>query len=249
MGSWSQALKTVQVTDLNKRDVAWEVIPYPCVGLYMFIRFDITLHDEYAEVVQRLSSGNESLLDLGCGLGQDLRALTADGVPSEKLVAIDIHGDLWPIGMDLFRDQDRFKAQFIEANILDEVDKYRHLGGQMDMIFIADMLHMFQWDQQVVLAKECLQLLKQKPGSLIFGRNAGTIGEPRWVDVKVGKAYRHNASSIQKMWNEAASKAGVQIETKAQDLPQVLAEGQLKAWLDGLRQDPLIRSIFSVRLV
>jgi hypothetical protein len=44
----------------------------------------ISLSPDYPAVLQRLKSGNENFLDLGCCFGQELRKVAADGVVQKK---------------------------------------------------------------------------------------------------------------------------------------------------------------------
>src|SRR6266498_1279326 len=47
------------------RDIAWDVWPYPCIGLFRFM--DLAMHrlPIYPTVIERLKAG-EVFLDLGC---------------------------------------------------------------------------------------------------------------------------------------------------------------------------------------
>lgn len=50
--------------------------PYPCIGSFRFLDLGISQSPVYFEVLQRLKSG-EKLLDVGCGVGQELRQLVS----------------------------------------------------------------------------------------------------------------------------------------------------------------------------
>src|ERR1700761_7097685 len=65
------------------RDRAWELFPYPCMGLFSFLKMHISKNPAYSTVLKRLLAKKDetTLVDLGCGLGQELRTLVAAGVP------------------------------------------------------------------------------------------------------------------------------------------------------------------------
>jgi 2-polyprenyl-3-methyl-5-hydroxy-6-metoxy-1,4-benzoquinol methylase len=56
----------------SQRDKAWSIYPYNCIGRWMFLRLRMSQHPLYSEVQRKVRDG-ASLLDIGCGLGQDLR--------------------------------------------------------------------------------------------------------------------------------------------------------------------------------
>lgn len=96
----------------------------------------------YPEILKRVQSG-ETLMDVGCFLGHDLPRLVYDGAPSDKIYAVDIVSH-WDVGYNLFRDRDRFSAQFIEADIVSGSEALAPLRGQVDIITITQVIH--QWD-------------------------------------------------------------------------------------------------------
>ncbi|KXH66531.1 hypothetical protein CSAL01_10613 [Colletotrichum salicis] len=56
------------------RKKAWNDCPYPCIGLWLFLKLQLRNNKEFDEAVQRTQQG-EKLLDFGCAIGQDLRSL------------------------------------------------------------------------------------------------------------------------------------------------------------------------------
>jgi hypothetical protein len=61
----------------KQRDQAWRTLPYPSIGQFDFLEFGLSHIRVYKEIVQRLKDDNEHLLDVGCGLGQDIRQLVS----------------------------------------------------------------------------------------------------------------------------------------------------------------------------
>lgn len=93
------------------RNQAFAIRAYPCTGLGAWLVPYLAQSPAYSEIVQRVKNG-ETLLDIGCFLGSDLRRLVFDGkdaVLSESLIGMDIVSH-WDVGFDLFRDRETFRA-------------------------------------------------------------------------------------------------------------------------------------------
>lgn len=118
-----------------QRDQAWAIEPYPCIGGFAFLLLSLMRHPQYAAVLERLKYPQtpnnasddyrqESLLDLGCCMRQDLRKLAFDGVPVTSLHGADLRPDLMAVGFDLFRGRNRWSQlpdAFFELDVLDPV--------------------------------------------------------------------------------------------------------------------------------
>ncbi|EKG15214.1 hypothetical protein MPH_07548 [Macrophomina phaseolina MS6] len=57
------------------RDEAWHVAPFPCVGSFLFAELALPTFPGYGGLVERLRDG-ERYLEIGCGLGQDVRKVS-----------------------------------------------------------------------------------------------------------------------------------------------------------------------------
>jgi hypothetical protein len=88
-------------------------------------------------------------------MGDDLRQLAYDHAPSDKMYDIDIVNH-WDVGFNMYREEGRFKAEFIEADIMD-IDtnpQLAALAGKIDIISISAVLHQWQWDAHLECAKQ-----------------------------------------------------------------------------------------------
>lgn len=56
------------------RKKAFEIFPYPCIGMYRFLDLGILQSGVYEEIVTRVKNGKK-FLDLGCCFGQEIRQL------------------------------------------------------------------------------------------------------------------------------------------------------------------------------
>lgn len=140
-----------------------------------------------------------------------------DGVPSENLYASDLRQDFYDIGYDLFNDHETLKAEFIVADIFDDnSDLVKNLTKKIDIVNAASFFHLFNWDQQVLVAKRVVGLLNDKPGSLLIGRQVGRVDPPPPDDKEAaGKHYRHDVATWKKLWEQVGAETGTEWEVEA----------------------------------
>ncbi|KAK4870750.1 hypothetical protein LT330_005098 [Penicillium expansum] len=187
------------------RDKAWQVShshPYPCIGLFRFLNFSISLSPIYTQVVDRVREG-QTLLDLGCCFGQDLRKISFDaGLSSAtNLIGADIKGDFIQLGYELFRDEDSFSAQFVTGSIFDE-DFLADRRGSVDLIHLGNFLHLFGFEEQRAIVARLEKLLTPRAGSIVFGRNiSAEQGGPFFMESLGWNMYRHSDQTIKDLWN------------------------------------------------
>lgn len=163
------------------------------------------------------------LLDIGTFLGTDLRRLVFDGAPSDKIYAVDIVSH-WDVGFDLFCDRDKFKAKFVEADLMtlpDGNEELKNLKGRVDVINISAVFHQWDWDTQIEAAKKVVAFSKPpgndlNSGTLVVGYQIGHLQGDATVNpyTKV-KQYRHDPTTFAKMWDLVGEQTGTKWETKA----------------------------------
>lgn len=195
------------------RDLAWDIRAYPCTGVGAWLVPQLCRNPVYPDILKRVQAG-ETLMDVGCFVGHDLRRLVYDGAPSDKLYAVDIISH-WDVGYEMFRDRGRFEAHFIEADIVSQSGKLTQLKGQIDIISITQVIHQWDWDGQINCCKQLTGFTKG-PGSMIVGNQ---IGNPKAQEVTlkslVVPMYRHNPESFAKLWDQVGSETGTKWETQA----------------------------------
>jgi len=164
----------------------------------------------YPLILERLKSGNENFLDLGCCFGQELRKLVADGAHSENLYGSDLRPEFFDLGYKLFRDKESLNSTFIAADIFDESSALSSLDGNIDIIYAGSFLHLFGYDDQVKVCKRIVKLLRDKKGSLLLGRQVGDVVASETVHNtnKNLNMFRHNSESFKKMWEEVGEATG-----------------------------------------
>jgi hypothetical protein len=118
--------------------------------------------------------------------------------------------EFFDLGYKLFRDASTLQAKFLAADIWDPSSPLAELEGKVDIIYIASFLHLFNYEKQVAVCKRIVGLLREKKGSVVFGRKAGHLeaGEKVHLTNQRQKMFRHNEESFKKMWLEVGEATG-----------------------------------------
>ncbi|KAI1175441.1 hypothetical protein F4777DRAFT_598503 [Nemania sp. FL0916] len=180
------------------------VLIYPCIECFQFLDFPACISPAYPEVIERVKAG-ELLLDLGCGLDQDVCKLIYDRGPAEKLVDADSGSAFHSLGYELFEDQDTLKACLITSDVF--ADKFlEEFRGKVDIVFMGSFLHLFTFDQQTIIMKQVFRLLRHKPGSKIFGRHMAIseAGGAFKTNAIGWSLYYHSPDTLQKLLDGAS---------------------------------------------
>lgn len=206
------------------RDEAWSIFPYPCIGQFRFLEPSFAALGEtyFGEVVQRLRDG-QALLDMACCFGQTVRELVAGGAPAENTYGCDLRPEFIDLGYKLFRDQDKLQTKFLVADIFDPESALKEVKGQVDIIFAGSFFHLWGYKQQLEVSKAVAQLLRAKPGSMILGRQIGSIDAEERVNAtgnsyeqnELGTMYRHNIDSFKQLWKEIGDELGISFTVEA----------------------------------
>jgi len=116
----------------------------------------------YPTILERLKTGEQNFLDLGCCFGQELRKLVADGAPPENLYGADLNPEFFDLGYKLFRDKDTLTSKFIAADIFDPGSELHELDGKIDILYAGSFLHLFSYEGQINACKAIVKLLRDK---------------------------------------------------------------------------------------
>ena len=169
----------------QKREKAWAVFPYGCVGAFWFLNLDYEIHDaQFQQVVAcLLRSSTDTFLDVGCCFGSTIRYLADRGVPSERLYGTDLQQGFLDLGGELFGDGEgegasESKATFIAGDMVSDEEledgKFEALQGKVDVVYASLFFHLFERGEQVKAAKRMVGFLrKDNPDVVVFGRNMG----------------------------------------------------------------------------
>ena len=135
---------------LAVRAEAWKVHRYPCIGMFLFLdtRQGImacpgNAFEEAVALLKSLEQQEPLYLDIGCGLGQDLRLLRHAGVPGDRLFGTDLLPGLIKAGYHLFRDADDDSTgnTILSASFLVPHDIFTSLDGGDNGGDVQDSAH------------------------------------------------------------------------------------------------------------
>ncbi|KAF9059547.1 hypothetical protein BDP27DRAFT_1273795 [Rhodocollybia butyracea] len=192
---------------------------------------------------------NALLLDLGCCFGNDVRKAIDDGFPPQNVVASDLRAEYWKFGHDLFKSTpSTFPVIFIPGDVLDpsfisiqaplqttsatsiplqsilqsELGTLKSLDplrGHLSAIHTSAFFHLFNREEQLLIAKKLASLLSPLPGSIIFGSHLGFSEPHEEVENGTGiSLFGHSLESWKKMWEEEVFTNGITIHVDA-DMP------------------------------
>ena len=185
-----------------------------------------------------------TFLDLGTGLGQDLRKLRYDGVPINTLYGCDVIPEYERLGHRLFRDAARFTSDhFIRGDVFsdDPGDGLYRTRGTWSVVSIIMFCHNFERVEQELICERILCLLLiPRPGSVVIGAQAGTT---RPGDVRLQRSYcepgevrhvfRHSKRTLIDLWQRVADRVGVKVQIWADwDRREIVERKQ------GVKADP-----------
>lgn len=201
------------VTYVSQRDQAWAIRSYPCTGLGVWLVPFISRSPAYPNILHRLRDGAR-MIDIGCFLGSDLRCLAFDGAPTANMYGVDIVSH-WDTGFALYRDQDSFKARFIETDMLSENHPHLEaLQGTADIVSISAVLHQWDWDNQIIGAKRIAALTR--PGALVIGYQIGNIDGKVVMNKSLQlPQWRHDSNSFSKLWQQVGVETSTAWKTEA----------------------------------
>lgn len=181
----------------------------------MFLDLHMSQHPLYPDILSRLNSTPTTrLLDVGCGLGQDIRKLVFDGVPADKIYAVELKGGLITAGHDLFMDGGQKGITFLQGDAVnDDMKQWMkalNVENGFEIIHTGALFHLFTWETQLTIAKNLVGLVHGRDNAVIFGWTfAAQESGLRCVGPnEEGKVYGHNEESARRLWEEVGEVTG-----------------------------------------
>lgn len=206
------------------RDLAWDIRAFPYSGLGVFLVPFVNKTTAYSKILDTINNDGW-FMDVGCGIGMDLRKLVLDGAPSNRLIGIDIVSQ-WHVGYELFCDRDTFQGKYVEADLLDlsTIGSLQNLKGEVDVIQVSGVMHQWEWHDQVAA---CLQLVSfSKVDTIVFGYQIGSAVAEN-IDFHGAIMYRQSPDSFDRLWKEV----GVRTKTTWTVQAQLIGWKDI-GWLD-----------------
>ncbi|KAF8586105.1 hypothetical protein K439DRAFT_1341562 [Ramaria rubella] len=241
---------------LETQRLAYAVVPYPCIRLFSFLRFNATRCTAYQQALMLGKRRPDAIfLDVGAGFGNDVRKLIADGYPTDNIVATDLHQGLWNAGHDLFKSNAKMlPVTFVPGDIFEltaaiekappsnrpELVSLRSLvplKGHISVIYAAHFFHLFNEHRGKELAERFAHLLSHEAGSVIFGLH---LGAPEAIlqTTPAGTMFCHSPTTWKSMWRSVFPSESVKVEAEVvkghQNMAKAYAgsiEDPTKIWL------------------
>jgi len=171
------------------------------------------------------SSPPNLLLDIGPGLGQDIRKLIYDGVATTSIVGLELDPGLLEIGFDLFQDRQTLNVPFVIGDLLvfgskstdtnldnatnNDSSTTPDLRRKFTIINASSLLHLFPLPLQHRLVQAMIELLLPQPGSRILGWQLGNPTPMDYFDMtNFTLQYRHDKDSFREFWADIGRDTG-----------------------------------------
>lgn len=205
------------------RDEAFAVYHYACIGQMRFLSFNLSHMPFYPKVLSALHESDAGgFLDIGCCFGQEIRWLANEGIPHKQLYGCDLEKVFIDLGYKLFLDENKLGAKFIVGDIAQADEAIytasplvQELSGKMQVIFASSLLHMWDYEEQLLVVKRLVDICLDQPGVMITGRQLGSHLGGRYPMTGMSrdenaKNYRHNEQTIRGLWHEIGEVTGTQ---------------------------------------
>ena len=124
-----------------------------------------------------------------------------------------MHGDIF--------DERALSTQTIPSPYRPDIRMLRSLTplkGHITTITLTMVFHLFDLNRQTILAHRIAQILSPTPGSIIIGRQMGSMN-PREIILQGNPHYVHNPDSWERMWSKVYPRGSVEFRSALVDLP------------------------------
>ncbi|KAK8036944.1 hypothetical protein PG991_001258 [Apiospora marii] len=208
-------IPTSEVDDhvIAMREKAWDIYPYPCIGQFRFLKLALYKQPSYPTMLERLKAGEARYLEIGFGLGQDIRKLVADGAPGSSLYGSELEAGFVDLSYELWRDRGTLQAQLAQGDALSDLDDcgglLGSLKGTVDYCYLGMVLHVFDRDKQHKLLENCVRLLK-KPRGTILGE---AVGDVEGCATPAGN-FMHSDATLRQLLDEVSEKTGWRLDCR-----------------------------------
>lgn len=125
-----------------------------------------------------------------------------EGASSENLYAVDIASH-WDVGYTVINGRERFRAKFIETDILHPSPSFTALNSSVDIVWASKILHQWGLATQLVALRSIIELTK--PWPMVVGFHAGCV---KAEVVEEHKVWLHDEESWKRTWQEVGGRQG-----------------------------------------
>ncbi|KAL4792772.1 hypothetical protein BDV19DRAFT_391899 [Aspergillus venezuelensis] len=199
------SLIETRIREIAKK--AWTIESYPCFQKFWFLQPDLSQSISYASILNKIQSGG-IFLDLGCGLGQDIRQLVHDGAPPQNLLGLELRQAYVDLGYELYQDKELLESTFLIQSFFTDTPDLTALAGKITIINSGYFMHMWDREKQLAVAKRMISLLSPERGGLITGVHFGSAQAGKWEGARNKVMFLHNVHTLRALWGECARETG-----------------------------------------
>jgi SAM-dependent methyltransferase len=194
------------------RSKLWALDPSPWAGRWTFLIPGLAQLPWYNDTVVVPAKAGGIIIDIGCGIGGDVRKLLVDiGRPGTEannvkaepqLYAVDSRPEMWDVGDELFGIEPRIK--FLKADAFDSFENgslLSRLHNKADVIVFCLFLDQFHWYHQLDILVSAVRL--SKVGTQVVGYSLGSSRDPAGEYRGLGDSHSrmyHSPLSFKTLW-------------------------------------------------
>lgn len=177
-----------------------------------FLHFDLAQSPIYGDILASLKNG-ALLLDLGCGLGQDIRRLVHDGAPQKSILGLDLNEQFIDLGFELFQDRTSMGCTFIIQDFFDQTKCLEKWTGRFNVINSGYFMHLWDWEGQVKVAKRMISILALHESCIVTGVHFGSENTGLWEKVPADNdpIFLHDSASLTELWQQVGKQTQTEI--------------------------------------
>ena len=116
-------------------------------------------------------------------------------------------------GYELFLDEETLRSRLFVADIFQhDSGLLKEMKGQVDIVFAGSFFHLFDWEQQSIVAKALVKLLEPVSNCMIFGHHMGSVhagAYPHGLSSS-NLIFKHDVASFRELWRQVGATTGTQ---------------------------------------
>ncbi|PYH80495.1 hypothetical protein BO82DRAFT_286451 [Aspergillus uvarum CBS 121591] len=181
--------------------------------MFWFLHFDLAKSPIYQEILSNVQDGT-LLLDLGCGLGQDIRRLVYDGAPQDNIIGLDLHRGFIDLGFELFNDRNTLRSAFVVQDFFERSQIPQSQASRIRIINSGYFMHLWDWDGQIKVAKHMISLLSLEEDGIVTGMHFGSKQTGVWEKVPADNdpIFLHDPVSFKSLWQQVGSETETKLD-------------------------------------
>lgn len=203
-----------KILDIQRR--ALKIYPYNYIKTFEFLTPRASFHPMYKKIIE--NSEEKRILDIGCGLGTDIRQFIFDGVKRNNITGLEIKQEYVNLGFELFGDQSILKDNFIIGDILNKNFPELNIRAPFNIIFTGSVIHLLTKKKIELFLKIVYDLLSEN--GIFFGRTSALQKPEKLKRSQSHIRYLHSPDTLKSTFKKYHFK-NIQIEVSARFVPDL----------------------------